>query len=99
MKAKDVLDLWAGWDSQDLFKVREYSNSGTLIACRDMTGLDFMASPLAKCELKRFGTYNKSANGTWRHYVVLNVGSAQDNPENIQPEQTLAHRSDGGARK
>ena len=86
MTAKDVLNLWAGWDSQDLFDVREYSSSGTLIACRDMTGLDFMATPIAECKLKRFGTYSKNANGTWRHYVVLDAGSAQDNSESMQPE-------------
>ena len=71
MKAKDVLALWDGWDSPDLFTVYETSATGKLIARHDMTGVEFMESPLAQRHIKRFGSQGKGVDGVWRHYVQI----------------------------
>lgn len=71
MKAKDVLDLWAGWDSPDTFEVHEISQEGRRIASHNMTGLELMQSHFAERSLKRFGSYGKCTDGTWRHYIEV----------------------------
>ena len=47
MKAKDVLALWMGWDSPDIFEVHEMSPEGRRIAVHSMTGLELMESHFA----------------------------------------------------
>lgn len=69
MIVKDVLELWAGWDSPDVFEVYEMSPEGRRISCREMTGLELVQGHFSERELKRFGSYGKGADGTWRHYV------------------------------
>ena len=71
MKAKDVLALWMGWDSPDIFEVHEMSPEGRRIAVHSMTGLELMESYFAERNLKRFGSYGKGENGTWNHYIWI----------------------------
>ena len=71
MKAKDALNIWAGWDSPDIFEVRETSSEGRIISRHDMTGSELMKSPWAERNLKRFGSYGKGEDGAWRHYIEI----------------------------
>lgn len=71
MKAKDVLNIWTGWDSPDIFQVHETVPNGRFISRHDMTGEEFMRSPWAERNLKRFGSHGKGANGVWRHYIEV----------------------------
>ena len=71
MKVKDVLELWDGWDSPDIFEVRENSKEGRYIPHDDMTALELLGSAFAVRNLKRFGSYGKQADGTWRHYIEI----------------------------
>ncbi len=69
MIVKDVLDLWMGWDSPDVFKVEEISPEGRHVSCCEMTGLELVQGCFSERVLVRFGSYGKGAGGTWRHYV------------------------------
>lgn len=71
MKVKDVLELWSGWDSPDIFEIHEISQKGRRIASYNMTGLELMDSYFAERSLKRFGSYGKGTDGTWRHYIEV----------------------------
>ena len=71
MKVKDVLNIWVGWDSPDIFTVHEISSEGRRIASHDMTGTELMDSHFAERSLKRFGSYGKGTDGTWRHYIEV----------------------------
>ncbi len=71
MKAKEILAVWDEWDSPDLFTVYEITATGKLVACHDMTGVEFEHSPLAERVMKRFGSQGKGTDGIWRHYVVI----------------------------
>lgn len=78
MRARDVISIWRGWDSPDVFEVDEVSKEGRLVYYRGMTGLDFLNSELADREIRDFGTYGKGPDGTWRHHVVV---AAEETPE------------------
>jgi hypothetical protein len=69
MKVKEVLDIWTGWDSPDIFRVEEIASDGTLLSSKEMTGLELVSGPLGDREIKRFGSFGKGADGVWRHYV------------------------------
>lgn len=69
MIVKDVLELWTGWDSPDVFEVQEMSPEGRRISCCEMTGLELVQGRFSEREIKRFGSYGKGADGTWRHYA------------------------------
>ena len=71
VKAKDVLTLWDGWDSPDIFEVREVSSKGRYIASHEMTGQELMESHFSERGLNRFGSYGKGADGTWRHHIEI----------------------------
>lgn len=71
MKAKDVLNIWTGWDSPDIFEVHETASNGRFISRHDMTGEEFMRSPWAERNLKRFGSHGKGTDGVWRHYIEV----------------------------
>ena len=42
MKAKNVLNIWTGWDSPDIFEVHETAPNGRFISRHDMTGVEFV---------------------------------------------------------
>jgi hypothetical protein len=71
MKVKEVLSIWTGWDSPDIFTVEESTADGRLVASKEMTGLDLVTGPLGDREIKRFGSCGKGTDGTWRHYVRI----------------------------
>lgn len=71
MKVKDVLELWDGWDSPDTFEIHECSTEGRRIHHRNMTALELLNSPFAERNLKRFGSYGKGTDGTWKHYIEI----------------------------
>ena len=71
MKVKDVLELWNGWDSPDIFEVREISPSGKFVSHRNMAGMELIKSPFGEHELKRFGSFGKQPDGTWKHHIEV----------------------------
>ena len=71
MKAKDVLRIWDGWDSPDIFEVRETASNGQFVCQHDMTGVELMKSPWVERNLKRFGSREKGGDGIWRHYIEV----------------------------
>jgi hypothetical protein len=73
MKVKEVLDIWTGWDSPDIFVVEEIASDGKRVALREMTGLELVTGPLGDREIKRFGSYGKGADGTWRHHASISA--------------------------
>lgn len=40
MKVKEVLEIWTGWDSPDVFEVREVASNGKIVSCYNMIGAD-----------------------------------------------------------
>lgn len=42
MKVKDVLNVWAGWDSPDIFEIRETAHNGKNVSCLNMTGVELV---------------------------------------------------------
>lgn len=73
MKAREVLDLWTGWDSPDRFTVTETAPDGRMVSDREMSGLEFVKSPLSEREVKRFGSYGsgKGEGSAWWHHVEI----------------------------
>jgi hypothetical protein len=71
MKVKEVLGIWTGWDSPDIFVVEEIAADGRLVASREMTGLELVTGPLGDREIERFGNCGKGADGTRRHYANI----------------------------
>ncbi len=71
MKAKDVLEVWTGWDSPDIFEIRETTPKRKIIFRHFMCGAELIKSPFGERELKRFGSFGKKADGTWKHYIEI----------------------------
>lgn len=71
MKARDVLNVWTGWDSPDIFQVDEVAEDGRIVSSKEMTGLDFLNSPMADFEVRNFGSFGKGTDGKWRHYMIV----------------------------
>ncbi len=74
MKAKDVLNIWTGWDSPDIFKVRVSGPDGIPVTCFEISGVEFMKCPFVERELKLFGSYGKGEDGIWLHYIEVAAG-------------------------
>lgn len=74
MKAKDVLNIWTGWDSPDIFKVRVSAPDGSYVTCFEISGVELMKSPFAERELKLFGSCGKGEDGIWRHHIEVAAG-------------------------
>jgi len=74
MKAKDVLNIWTGWDSMDVFKVYVSAPDGSLVTRFEISGVEFMKCPFAEREVKLFGSYGKGEDGIWRHHIEVAVG-------------------------
>lgn len=70
MKAKDVLEVWTGWDSSDIFEIRETTPKRKIIFRHYMCGAEII-SHFGERELKRFGSFGKQADGTWKHYIEI----------------------------
>lgn len=45
MKAKDVLEVWTGWDSPDIFEIRETTPKRKIISRHFMCGAELIKSP------------------------------------------------------
>ena len=71
MKAKDVLEIWDGWDSPDIFEVRETTSKNKIISRHYMSGVELMGSDFGERNLKRFGSFGKQSDGTWKHYIEI----------------------------
>lgn len=73
MKVKDVLNVWAGWESVDIFEFRETAHNGKIVSCLNMTGVELVKSHFAERELKRFGSLGKQSDESWKHYVEVAI--------------------------
>jgi len=73
MKAKDVLKIWSGWDSPDIFEVRETASNGQFISSHNMSGSELIKSIFGERTLKRFGSFGKQSDGTWKHYIEVAI--------------------------
>lgn len=71
MVARDVLRLWSGWDSSDVFRVTVTTSGGELASLWELSGLALMRGPLSGLEMRWFGTLSHGDNGEWRHHVTV----------------------------
>lgn len=71
MKVKDVLAVWNGWDSPDIFEVRQIHSKGYLVSRDYMSGVELIKSCFGGRELKRFGSFGRQLDGTWKHYIEV----------------------------
>jgi len=74
MKAKNILNIWTGWDSPDIFKVHVSAPDGSLVTCFETSGVELMTSPFVERELKLFGSYGKGEDGIYRHHIEVAAG-------------------------
>lgn len=70
MKIKDILNLWGGWNSPDVFEIWIKSrNENVKITALEL--IEGQYGELNHTELIRFGTSGKKQDGHWEHYLWI----------------------------